>query len=368
MFLAWRDLVVARGRFLLVGSVIALLALLSTLLSGLATGLVDDGISGLRALPVTHLAFQHGADSSFSRSTLTPEMAAEFAVDGVEPTPVGVSFVNATSARGTSIDVALFGVDPGGFLAAESAAPAGTAGRAPAPTIDRGLVLSDELRDEVEVGETFTIVGSDLSLPVVGFTFGGSYGHVPIAFTSLETWQRLVYGNDPQGRSSALALRVDPDAGVDLAAIDEAAGTETGTKAQAFDGSPGYAAETATMSLIRGFLLVISALVVGAFFTVWTVQRTRQIGLLKGLGASTRYVLRDALGQLAVVLVAAITAGTLAGFALGGFVSDDVPFSLSVGSVLASAALLTLVGMSGSLVAIRRIARVDPAVSLGVEA
>ncbi len=44
------------------------------------------------------------------------------------------------------------------------------------------------------------------------------------------------------------------------------------------------------MTLIRGFLLVISALVVGAFFTVWTVQRTRQIGLLKALGAPTAYV------------------------------------------------------------------------------
>ena len=50
MFLAVRELSFARGRFALMGSVIALVAVLTVLLSGLATGLVDDGISGLRAL------------------------------------------------------------------------------------------------------------------------------------------------------------------------------------------------------------------------------------------------------------------------------------------------------------------------------
>ena len=46
---AIRDLKAATGRFTLVGVVIALVALMGVLLSGLATGLVDDGISGLRA-------------------------------------------------------------------------------------------------------------------------------------------------------------------------------------------------------------------------------------------------------------------------------------------------------------------------------
>ena len=284
MYLALRDLRVARGRFALVGSVIALVALLATLLSGLATGLVDDGISGLRALPITHLAFQRGAESSFSRSVLGPEDLRAFeGVPGLRVTRIGVSFVNAASGGGSSVDLALFGVDPDGFLAAESAAAA-ELGSGPSP-LEGGLVLSEELRGQVELGDELEVLGSDERLPVVGFTFGGTYGHVPIAYTSLATWQRLVYGGDPRGRFSALALAADGP--VDLGALDAAAGTETVTKQQAFQGSPGYSAETATMTLIRGFLLVISALIVGAFFTVWTVQRTRQIGLLKAMGASS---------------------------------------------------------------------------------
>ncbi|GHH86333.1 hypothetical protein GCM10018793_57800 [Streptomyces sulfonofaciens] len=41
MFLALRDLRFARGRFALMGAVVALIAVLGVLLSGLASGLAD---------------------------------------------------------------------------------------------------------------------------------------------------------------------------------------------------------------------------------------------------------------------------------------------------------------------------------------
>jgi putative ABC transport system permease protein len=357
VFLALRDLRVAKGRFALVGIVIALIALLTTLLSGLAAGLVDDGISGLRGLPLTHLALQPGAESSFSRSTLTDRNLKPWAAaDGVEVAPLGVSFFNAKTTGGETLDLAVFGTPPGSFLAPPGEAQAALKG-------SDGIVLSSEFRaDGVKTGDRITIVGPDVELEVLGFTYSGSYGHVPISFTSLETWQKLVYGDNAKGRFSAIAIKGDTSG---LAAIDAKAGTATETKQQAYAGSPGYAAETATMTLIRGFLLVISALVVGAFFTVWTVQRTRQIGLLKALGASNTYVLRDAMGQLAIVLVAATAVGAVVALGLGLLVGDTVPFSLQAGPVVTANVVLVVLGLLGSLVAIRRITTVEPIIALG---
>jgi len=57
MFLALRELRFARLRFGLVGAVIALIAILMVVLSGLSVGLVRDGVSGLQNLPVTSFAF-----------------------------------------------------------------------------------------------------------------------------------------------------------------------------------------------------------------------------------------------------------------------------------------------------------------------
>jgi len=361
MFLALRELRVARGRFVLVGAVIALVAMLTTLLSGLANGLVDDGISGLRRLPLTHLTFQSGADETFSRSTLTDDdLAAWSGVEGVEASPLGVSFVNARTASGRTVDIALLGVPAGSFLAPRHDAEAALEGRP-------GLVLSHEFEEQgIAVGDELTVVGADVRLPVLGFTYAGSYGHVDIAFTGLDTWQELLYGDNARGRYSALALRGDPDTIAAAATrIDAATGTETVTKEQAYAGSPGYAGETQTMAMIRWFLLVISALIVGAFFVVWTMQRARQIAVLKALGASRAYVARDALGQLTVVLVGATVLGGLVAFAVGGLVAGTaVPFRLALGPALAALGLLVVTGLLGCLAGIRRVVGVDPAMAL----
>ncbi|MEO6626975.1 MAG: ABC transporter permease, partial [Aquihabitans sp.] len=342
--------------FALVGLVIGLVALMATLLSGLANGLVDDGISGLRRLPITDIAFQRSSESTFSRSTLTPDALDRFTgVKGVEATPIGVSFVNARRAGGATVDIALFGVTPDSFLAPEGEARASLQG-------PPGVVLSDTLEAEgLKVGDELTIAGVDQKLPVLGFTYAGTYGHVDIAFTTLETWQNLYYGSSAKARFSAIALR--NDGGADLA---KAAGPDINvvSKAGAYAGSPGYSGETQTMTLIRGFLLVISALIVGAFFTVWTVQRAGEIGILKALGASSSYVIKDAVGQMAVILVASTVVGAALALGIGQFVGGAVPFRLSSGPILSSVGLLILLGLLGCLIAVRRITSVDPIIAL----
>ncbi len=368
MFLALRELRRTWRRFVLVGLVVLLVATLSTVLTGLANGLVTDGISGLRALPLTNIAFAPHSEATFSRSTLDRQALDDWREEpGVQSTPIGVSFVNAASeSGGPSIDLALFGVEVDSFLFSEAHREP-PSGETDAEGGLEGLVLSHELEEDgVEIGDRYRIDGAGTSLPVIGFTFGGTYGHVPIAYTDLSIWQRALYGDDAKGRFSAIALRLPSD--FDIAAADRRAGTETLTKEGSYSGSPGYSAETATMTLIRGFLLVISALIVGAFFTVLTVQRTRQIGLLKAMGASSSYVLRDGIGQITVVVVLSSAAGALTGAGIIAVLSrGDVPIELSLPGVLSSAGLLVVTGVIGSLFAFRRIARVEPAIALGVE-
>ena len=274
---------------------------------------------------------------------------------------MGASFANAAAADGgPSLDLALFGVAPGSFLVTRDDARAALTG---AP----GLILASELEDEgVEVGDRYTFGGTDIELAVLGFTFAGTYGHAPIAFTSLETWQQIQYGSDADGRFSAVALAGGNTDQIDQAAT--AAGLDVLTKAEAYAGSPGFTAETTTMSLIRGFLLVISALVIGAFFTVLTVQRTRQIGLLKAMGASNAYILRDGIGQMTILVALATAAGVVAGAGLVAVVERGAaPVELDAGAITTVAVSLVVSGVLGSLVAFRRITQVEPAIALGVE-
>ena len=70
MFLAWREMLFARTRFLLMGLVLALMSILIVIISGLTAGLVNDGVSGLKAMDADAIAFEEGTktDSAFTRS------------------------------------------------------------------------------------------------------------------------------------------------------------------------------------------------------------------------------------------------------------------------------------------------------------
>jgi putative ABC transport system permease protein len=362
MYLALRELRYAWGRFALVGSVIGLVAVLTVMLSGLASGLVDDGISGLRALPVTNLAFSPNSHSTFTRSTVDSNTVSAFAdVAGVEAEPLGVGIFNAKLTDGTPTEMTLFGVEPGGYLTGSI-----TNGGQLASESD-GVVISQGLADSgVGVGDHIVLDRSGIDMTVAAVASEATYGHVAVVYAPIDLWRQATYGSSPDSSDLASAVAINAPGGTDLAAPATMANVDVVTKTEAYSGSPGYAAETSTMTLIRGFLYVIAAMILGAFFTVWTIQRRQEIGLQKALGASTRSVLIGSLGQVLIILIAATTVGALIGYALGLVVAGgNVPFSLQPGPVLAAAATLVLTGMAGVLVGVRRITRVDPIIALG---
>ncbi|MET7768380.1 FtsX-like permease family protein [Nocardia sp. NPDC005366] len=370
MFLAIRELRFAWVRFTLVGAVISLIAVLMVMLSGFSEGLVRDGVSGLQQLPVTSFAFARGVqtDSAFSRSVVDQDAVGVWAErPGVEhAAPFGNALINARSDSGVEIDLALFGVQPDSFLAPQVAA----GDRLGAPD---GLVVSETAIDAgLKIGDTITVDRVGTTLTVVGSLSGQhTYGHVDVAYVPLPVWQEIRAGVKPGDPVPAhvhreiTAVAVQGDDGVDLEAGDLAAGTKSLSLSESFAASPGYSAETLTLTMIQVFLYAISALVVGAFFTVWTIQRRQELAVLRAMGAPTSYLLRDGLTQALIILVLAVLVGVGAGVGLGSLMGDAVPFSMTVSAIGSAAALLVVLGVVGAAAAIIRIASVDPLTALG---
>ncbi|MCR2817635.1 ABC transporter permease [Microbacterium sp. zg.Y1090] len=377
MFLALRELKFARGRFALMGVVIALISLLVVLLSGLSSGLVNDGVSGLKSMPATAFAFDGGTkkDNAFSRSVVDgDQLAAWQDAEGIaEAEPMGVNIVNGVTDDGTQIDLTLFGVEPDGFLAPPVSSGDGIA-------TPGGIVVSEPMKDEgVEIGTVVTLDRLDLELTVVGFTEGqATFGHVDVAYLPLDTWKLMAAGATQPGAptqaqiaeldfpfSSVVALKAADGAKPDYAAIDADADTTTMTLTESFNASPGYEAETLTLSMIQFFLYAISALVVGAFFTVWTIQRSHDLAVLRAVGASSRYLLRDSLMQAAILLVGFTALGVAAGVGLGALMPAAMPFDLEAAPIALASGLTILLGLIGAGVAVLRIVRIDPLRALG---
>lgn len=373
MFLALRELRFARGRFALMGAVVTLIAVLVVLLSGLSVGLANDGVSGLQRMPVTSFAFQKNVSegSAFSRSVVDEEAVEAWAGhEGVAAAaPFGNVLVNARTDRDVEIDLALFGVETGSFLD-----PAVAFGASP---MDEGqVVISATAAEEgIDVGDTIILQPSEAELEVVGVLADQhTFGHVDVGYLPLRSWQEARSGiregdvvpDQVYEEFTAVGVQLQEGADLDLAAVDEAAGTTSLTREESYGASPGYTAETMTLQLIQWFLFAISALVIGAFFTVLTIQRRREIAVLRALGASTRYLLRDSLVQSVVLLVVSAGAGIGIGLAAGaGISSTTVPFALDPGAIVAAALALVLLGLLGAATAVLRITRVDPLTALG---
>ncbi|MCP3819214.1 ABC transporter permease [Streptomyces sp. A3M-1-3] len=357
MFVAWRDLRFARGRFALMGSVIVLITLLVGLLSGLTSGLARENTSAITGLPAGHLAFAvppGGQSVSFTQSSV-PESAWRTwaAQPGVtDARPIGIRTLNAAAGDRTAA-VSAFGVEP-------------DAGLAPGDALAPGrVVLSGQAAAELGAGAGDRIRIGSLEATVAAVAGDASYSHTPVVWTALDDWQRLgSSGATPQEQATVIALSTGADA--DLAAADRAAGTRTLSLDDALTAIGSYQAENGSLQLMRGFLFVISALVIGAFFTVWTIQRSGDIAVLKALGASTPYLLRDALGQAVVMLALGAGLGTALAVAIGALVSGgDVPFVLDLPTVLVPSAVMIVLGALGAALSIRRITSVDPLTALG---
>ncbi|MCX4671072.1 ABC transporter permease [Streptomyces sp. NBC_01381] len=356
MFVAWRDLRFAKGRFALMGAVVVLITLLVGLLSGLTAGLAKENTSAITGLPADRIAFAAppgGQSVSFTQSQVEQRAwetwAARPGVRSAEP--IGISTLNAT-AGDRSAAVSAFGVGPDSGIAPDGLAP-GQVVLSHKAAADLGVGPGDDVRIGA-VKERVARVASD-----------ASYSHTPVVWTPLDDWQALGHrGTSMDEQATVIALRTD--GGADIAAGDKAAGTESRTLDGALTAIGSYQAENGSLQLMRGFLFVISALVIGAFFTVWTIQRAGDIAVLKALGASTPSLLRDALGQAVLMLAVGTALGTGIAAAVGSVISGgDVPFVLDPPTVLWPAAVLIALGALGAGLSVRRITAVDPLTALG---
>jgi putative ABC transport system permease protein len=385
MFIALRDLRFARGRFALMAAVVAMVALLMVLLTGLSTGLAEDNVSAIANLPANRLSFSSESGVVFNQSTVTADQwTAMQSTGGVTgAAPVGISLFNghvyatqteadqgrqevltngkATSAGVAPLNIAMFGVEPASFVA-----PSPTSGDG-LQDGSNGVVVSQDFatKEHVKIGDVIVLDRVGTELPVVGITGKNNFGHVPVAYAPLRVWQQATFADAATGApdvATFIALRTG--SGFDAAANDHDRHLVTVTRTGAFNGSPGYKEETGTLLMIEFFLYLIAGLLVAAFFTVWTIQRTTEIGLLKALGARTGYVIRDALGQAAIILVGATAVGVTVGLSLGAVMPGNAPFALQPVPVITAAALVVLMGLFGALVSVRRIAKIDPLIAL----
>ncbi|MEC5185490.1 putative ABC transport system permease protein [Cryobacterium sp. MP_3.1] len=353
MFVALRDLRFARGRFILIGSVVALITVLVGFLSGLTGGLAAQNISAVLSIPGDRLVFSAPSSGStavsFSDSAVTEIQAKawEATSDVSDVQPIGISQTRADNGD-TRVAIAAFGVQRG--FDSSSPTTNGSLGLSTAAATDLG----------VSTGDTVTIAGTAYEVESIAGDWW--YSHTPVVKMTLHDWQAYsaATGN-PDVYATVLAVSGSPDW--------ENVSSDTGTVAESTLGSltalSAFKSEIGSLLMIVAMLFGISALVIGAFFTVWTMQRSGDIAVLKALGASTRSLVYDALGQALIVLVLGIGLGIGLVAILGALAGNALPFMLNPLTTLLPGAIMIVLGLAGAAFALRSVTSADPLTALG---
>ncbi|RAV31384.1 FtsX-like permease family protein [Corynebacterium heidelbergense] len=323
MFQGFRELLAAKGRTLLIVVTVGMITLMVTFLSSLAGGLSYQSVSALKyrldsvagadsALVLT----EAGAAPSWSSSQLTDEQLAAVERQGGHPLRIARDRVDA---------------DPVIYLSDPTVAPGTAVANAPLvashPTVNPGgHPLSTRQADK------------DIFLD-----------HMPVIRISEQDATTLA-------RTNVAAVLDHPGAPIP--------GTTQLTGSQRWEASSSYQGEQMSLNLMITLLYVISGLVLGAFFMVWTMQRLRGVSISSALGASRRVLAADSLGQAVAVLALGILGGVAVTVAAASVMGGALPIELSTQSTVKPTLILLACGLAGAALSLRPVLTTSPRAAL----
>ncbi|WP_217144236.1 ABC transporter permease [Streptomyces sp. AC627_RSS907] len=126
--------------------------------------------------------------------------------------------------------------------------------------------------------------------------------------------------------------------------------------------------------VFAGIALFVGTFIIANTFTMLVAQRTRELALMRAVGASRRQVTRSVLIEAFVVGVVAAVTGLLAGIGIGagmrslmgsmGAVVPDGPLVISPGTIVTALAVGVLVTMLAAWLPGRRAAKIPPVAAM----
>lgn len=371
-YLAVKEVIRNRGRFLLVALVIALITLLVLFIAALGEGLANGNRQYVANLDAQLVVFLEKSDFSISASRLeTNTVKAVRRVEGIaDAGPVYTSNTEIVSLP-EPLKVSMLGAEagrPGMPVIIEGRYFRG--GEAREAVMDRNVAQRSDLKigDTIQIRSTQGTDDKFFDLVIVGLVDGQSYFFQPTIFVPSATWEKVrpqseaeLTSDTPYPNIIAVKL-VDPSQADLMSArlIDEVSNIEVADIATTINTIPGYSAQQGTVQTQGVFTLLIGILVIGGFFQIQILQKVPQIGVLKAIGSSNGVVGLSAVIQIIVVtaLGVGIGGGMTYLFSLG--FPPTIPLVFNGARSLIAVALLLIIGPLGGMVSIIYAVRIEP--------
>lgn len=213
-----------------------------------------------------------------------------------------------------------------------------------------------EIGEQITIGtDTVRVVGKAKSLMFVLDT--------PLIFMDVRVAQKVLLGNYPRVNMMIAKANKNLEAEKVAAYLDASGDIETRTMNQTLNDIISYYVDEPmkAVQFLRVMLWIVAGLLVGIITYVTMLEKTKEIGVLKAIGASNNYVMTHLLKQVAIISVIGVTIGFCLSYIFAVAAPIFVAINLVESIIVAGISFIVCCG-SGYLAA-RKVIMVDPLIA-----
>ncbi|OBW59430.1 ABC transporter permease [Solibacillus silvestris] len=335
MNIAWKEIKKNKVRFLILGSIIFLVSLLTFIISGLANGLSQDNASLIQDLPDGQFYMNKDGDETYNLSKIDSSIQDKIINNEKDAVAFSIQMGFLTNKTDKQQSVAFVtSTDSELFEKVE----------------DGEIILDRSMEDKgIKVGDTLTNNQFSGEFKVKGFVDQKKFSHAPVAFINTKNFQEMY-------RVMEMQLIFIP--GGDSS--QQFAGLQSFTNKDFLNTIPSYNAEQMSLNMIVWFLVVISGMLFAIFFYMMNIQKVGLYGILKAIGMKTSKLFKIMWSQMLFITVVSLILSISFSQVFNMIAPEGMPFHLTFEKTTQLSIVFLLIGFIGATLSGIQIKKIEP--------
>lgn len=335
MNMAWKEMKKNKMRFMILGSIVFLVSLLTFIISGLANGLSQDNAALIKDLPDGLFFMSKESEQTINLSKIDTDVQVKLLNKHKESVAFSIQMGFLTDEDEKQQSVAFVTSTPSDLFA----------------TVKKGEVVLDQSLKEkgIHIGDSLTNNQFSGKFIVKGFVGQKKFSHAPVVFINSDDYKEMY-------RATEMQLIFVPG----KKSLDAVKGLEGFTKKEFLNTIASYKAEQTSLNMIVWFLVVISGMLFGIFFYMMNVQKMGLYGILKAIGVKTRTLFKMMWTQMIAITLMALTISISLSQVFNMLAPEDMPFSLTFETTAQLSIVFFMIGFIGATISGLQIKKVEP--------
>ena len=353
MYLALKEIRHEKLRYGLIIAMVALIAYLIFILTGLAFGLAGENTQAINSWDAKSVVLNKDSNINLSQSTITNAQAKDDKLSDKESV-IGSTPVVAKHKGQEKISAQFVGIKKSEFIYKGLKISSGHKARN-----NHQVVVDEKFKtDGYKLGDKVTLNSVSDKYEIVGFTKNAKLNIAPVIYGSLPTWKHL-RGMDrvPIAGSAIVSKNAKYSA--------HNSQLKTYSMNEFINKLPGYSAQNTTFGFMIGFLMIISLVIIAVFLYILTMQALPTYAVLRAQGIPARALVTTITSQSLILMASGIIIGGLLAALTGSLIPVGVPMAFDIPVLTWISIGLMIMGVIGAAIPAQKIATVDPVSVIG---